>query len=337
MNLIYNYNKLNNSFKKKLVFHLGAEAGFYSEFNNMVYAILYCLKHQYQFVLYTKDANFKFEKGWQDFFEPFCTESTNQIHTIINTRVVPPKLPNTKLFRLKHKTYKILNKDTVLTYQLWPNFFCPAFENETFDIPELGIHGRLKEAAQVIVNMIYRPNYMLQNHITKTRKSLKLPEKYAAINVRRGDKNTEFDFVETNTFIEAIKKQTTLKDIFIFTDDFSVIEELKKNQEIANFKLFYLVDEDERGYVHSNFIHLSFKEKKERLLKMFTSVEIMNNAEISFGSYTNNPGFFLGMRMPEGKFVSLQKKQWYQFEMSDVVDVMSDDMKNFLTSVNAKL
>ena len=52
------YNRINSSFKKKLIFHLGAEGGFYSEFNNMISAILYCLKYKYKFILYSKDANF---------------------------------------------------------------------------------------------------------------------------------------------------------------------------------------------------------------------------------------------------------------------------------------
>ena len=37
------YQKLNNSFRNELIFHVGATSGFYSEFNNMVLAMIYCL------------------------------------------------------------------------------------------------------------------------------------------------------------------------------------------------------------------------------------------------------------------------------------------------------
>ena len=35
------YQALNRTFRKELIFHLGSDAGFYSEFNNMILAIIY--------------------------------------------------------------------------------------------------------------------------------------------------------------------------------------------------------------------------------------------------------------------------------------------------------
>jgi len=65
---LVDYQKLNDSFKPTLVFHLGVEAGFFSEFNNMVLAMLYCLHHAIRFVLYSDNANFKVGKGWDNHF-----------------------------------------------------------------------------------------------------------------------------------------------------------------------------------------------------------------------------------------------------------------------------
>lgn len=39
------YQALNRTFRKELIFHLGSDAGFYSEFNNMILAIIYCLQY----------------------------------------------------------------------------------------------------------------------------------------------------------------------------------------------------------------------------------------------------------------------------------------------------
>ena len=53
------YEALNRSYSREFVYHLGCEAGFFSEYNNMVLAMLYCAKHHIRFALYSSDANFK--------------------------------------------------------------------------------------------------------------------------------------------------------------------------------------------------------------------------------------------------------------------------------------
>ena len=66
------YQQLNSSFKRTLVYHIGIDAGFFTEYTYMIHAMLYCLTHQIQFKLYSSDANFKYDKGWTDYFQPFC-------------------------------------------------------------------------------------------------------------------------------------------------------------------------------------------------------------------------------------------------------------------------
>ena len=63
------YQKVNEKFESVLVFHVGESAGFFSEYNCMILVMLYCLQHKIQFKLYSRDANFGYEKGWTDFFE----------------------------------------------------------------------------------------------------------------------------------------------------------------------------------------------------------------------------------------------------------------------------
>ena len=57
-----------------MIFHLGIDAGFFTEYTYMLHAMLYCLQHKIQFKLYSDDANFGWEKGWTDCFVPFCEE-----------------------------------------------------------------------------------------------------------------------------------------------------------------------------------------------------------------------------------------------------------------------
>ena len=45
------YQALNRTFRKELIFHLGSDAGFYSEFNNMILAII-CLSVMRSLILF---------------------------------------------------------------------------------------------------------------------------------------------------------------------------------------------------------------------------------------------------------------------------------------------
>lgn len=80
------YDSINNSYKKTLVYHLGVDAGFFSEYCNMLYAISYCLLHKIRFTLYSVDANFGKERGWQDYFQPFFYEVSDDFHHTMNYR-----------------------------------------------------------------------------------------------------------------------------------------------------------------------------------------------------------------------------------------------------------
>jgi hypothetical protein len=309
------YNKLNNSFQKKYIFNFGSEGGFYSEFNNMVFAMVYCLKYKYRFILYSDNSKFKIKKGWDDFFEPFCEEiGSSYFHKKFNKRIDAPRLT------LKHYpawyAWKWRNKDTYLTYELFGSFFNGDFEKEQFDFPELGIKGNLREVSRQVVDMIYRFNSGTQTEIKKMISQLNLPEKYISLNVRRGDKDTEFSILPLSTYMDKVKQLADLKDIFVLSDDYTVLEELQK--EYPENRYYTLVNPSDRGYIHGDFIKTGIEKKKADLIKLFASVEAMAASDLAIGTLITNPGLFLGMYMPEDKFVSVQKQAWYQFERDDV-------------------
>lgn len=72
VNAIKLYNSVNNSFKKKLIFHVGTGAGFYSEINGMLCAMLYCYVHKIKFILYADDATFAGGGGGASFLCRFA-------------------------------------------------------------------------------------------------------------------------------------------------------------------------------------------------------------------------------------------------------------------------
>ncbi|EHQ28254.1 hypothetical protein [Mucilaginibacter paludis] len=306
MNKLTIYNSLNKSFHKKYIFNFGSEGGFYSEFNIMVFAIIYCLKYHYQFILFTGISQFTIDKGWKDFFEPFADTVNSSFYRRFNRRLTAKKI------KIRHYpqwyTFKFLNKETYLSHQLFHFYTIGKFYQEQFDFPELGIKGNLKEVSREIVKMIYRFNAVTETEIKKNMSNLKLPAKYAAMHVRKGDKDTEFEFMPNVTYINKLEELSDLKHVFVFTDDYTVIEFLQKGYPHIHF--YTLVNPNERGYIHSDFTKLNRSKKRADLIKLFTSIEIMAAAEITIGAYTTNPGIFLSMRMPEDSFVSIQGSFW---------------------------
>lgn len=307
--LLYNYKKLNNSYKKEYIFHIGAEAGFYSELSNMVSAILFCLKYEYKFVLYSKDANFGYKKGWEDFFLPFTKETKFFIHHLYNKRTHKPKV------RIRHrlllKAYRFLFPNTYFTYELWDQFFCEKFDFETFDIPQLGIKGDLREASSVIAKMIYRFNAKTESEIKLLKNSLNLPVDYVAMQIRRGDKITEWSLLPIDEYFNKAEEVSDIREVFVLTDDYSVIKEIELN--FSCWRAFTLTSITETGYVNEEFNRLSNEERYNRLVKLFTSVDIIISSSLYIGNYTTNLALFVGMIKLENEIRCVQKSNWFRF------------------------
>lgn len=316
MTRLERFNKLNRSFKKVYVFHLGAEMGFYSEFNNMVSAMLYCLKYEYQFVLYSRDANFAFKEGWRDYFLPFCDETKSLIHHLFNKRLRPPQVR--KIHYPLWIAYRFIFKRKFFTYELWDKFYSEEFEKEYFDIQELGINGDLREASAEIVKMIYRFNDKTLIQVNELKEGLQLPDSYISMQIRRGDKNKEWPFVPLNVYFEKAEAETTNRNLFVLADDYSIIEEI--NQDYTGWKVYTLTDFNERGYYHNEFIKLPVNERRRRLLKLFTSIEIIRNSSLFIGTFTANTGSFLALSIPLSKIISVQNNKWIQFSFNDNQD-----------------
>lgn len=317
--LLSKYTALNNSFKKEYIFHIGASAGFYSELCNMIFAMLYCLKHEYKFTLYSKDANFSYKKGWTDFFLPFCEEKTFPLHKYYNTRNYKPQIK--KRHSLFWKAYRMLHKNSFLTYELWDKYFCKDFDNTFFDIPKLGIHGDLREASTIIVRMIYRYNDKTLEEIQSYISNLALPVEYNSMQIRRGDKITECSLCPIDKYFDAAIEVSDNQNTFVLTDDHKVIEDIKK--EYLNWKIITLTTPDEQGYDHEVFTKISKADKKQKLVKLFTSIEIIRKSNLFIGTYTTNLGLFLGMIMPYNKIVSVQKIEWFRFSDDDIKEQLS--------------
>lgn len=290
------YQKLNNSFEQdELIFHVGSDAGFYSEFNNMVLAIAYCLKYRIKFLLYSEDANFGYKEGWTDFFVPFCDEVTSKFHRKHNLRYVDPFFLSRGFNRIKVLLYRLSHRHTYLTSDLFYRFRTVDFQRMFFSIPELGIDGNLRDISRYIIEMIYQFNENTELEIKNLIKSIELPDKYIGLHIRGGDKFVEHELEACATYMTKAEQLSSLREAYVLTDDYTVIQTLRRDYPYWHF--YTLTDPSEKGYFHQSFLKQTADDRRKKLIKLFASMELLRSSELFVGTLSSNPGMFLGMCM----------------------------------------
>jgi hypothetical protein len=303
--LLENYTELNNSFKKELIYHLGVDSGFFSEYNNMILAMLYCLENKIKFTIYSKDANFRYNNGWTDYFLPFCEEQDNDFY---GRRYNPRNSDFKKKFNPRILIHHLLNRNIFLTFELWHSFRNRNRETKKFYIPELEINGNLQEACQVLINLTWRYNETTETRINQLKSSLQLPEKYIGFHIRSGDKVLETKLLNISQYIKAAEARSDIKTAFVSTDNYSTIEEFQS--QYNNWNIHTLSSDSETGYFHGEFI------KRDKILirkhyeNFFASIDVLKKSAIFVGTFSSNIGMYLGMCMPNDKISSLDIKRW---------------------------
>lgn len=296
-------------FSKKLVFRLGTNAGFFSEYNNMLLGIIYCLEKKINFQLYSKDANFSFNEGWNDYFLPFTKETKWNYHKNYNYRSFSEfnHYKSDTLIR-KINFYKFISCTKYLTYEIFDEIRKEAKSNRIYKIPKLNIHGEIREVCRELINLTWHFNNATQQIINKLISKINLPENYIGIHIRSGDKQKENELFNFDKYIAKAKTLSNEKNYFISTDDFSNIESIKKNYPDLN--IYYLCKENKKGYFQNEFQKLNKENIRTEMYELFSSIEILNKSEFFVGTFSSNIGMFLGMRMLPEKCFAVDLDKW---------------------------
>ncbi|MDR0865205.1 MAG: hypothetical protein LBO74_09800 [Candidatus Symbiothrix sp.] len=302
--LIEQYNALNNSFQKKLVFHLGADAGFFSEYNNMILALLYCLENKIKFTLYSKDANFGYDKGWTDYFLPFCEEEDSRFHAKYNFRY--PGI--FKKWRPQVIIYHLFNRNSLLTFEVMNQARNRQLEQTHFYIPEVGIDGSLQDACRTLIDLTWRYNPQTQHKVEQLITSLHLPENYTGFHIRSGDKSKEAALLDVAKYTEKAQRYSPTPNAFVLTDDYRIIEDFRSQMKV--WTVYTLCKKEERGYFHTDFQKKDTGFIRESHENLLASMDILSKSNIFVGTFSSNPGMYLGMRMPAGTAFGVDLEQW---------------------------
>lgn len=304
--MIEKYMALNGSFKKKLIFRFGDGAGFFSEFNNLVFAVLYCLDAGYRFSLYSPhDGTLAIRKGWDDYFLPFCEQVDEEFHKENNERFLMGKIAAST--RIRRWLYKKKNDFDYYTYELWDRFRSDDFSGKLFDIRELGIRGDFLGSASLVADMLWRYEPSFGDMVRERIDALALPEPYVGLHIRGGDKVTESQLFEPEEYMELLKARSSARNVFVLTDDYRNIVKLRT--DYPEYSFYTMCSEAEYGYDFSEFQKKGKGEQQGEYAKLLASVEILRRARISFGSYKTNPGMYLGMTMRD-RFVGIDSDRW---------------------------
>ena len=97
-------------------------------------------------------------------------------------------------------------------------------------------------------------------------------------------------------YMEYFKKRSW-KDVFVLTDDYTIIEQLLRYY--GDYCFYTFCTPVERGYFHRSFSRIGRNERCEQLLRLFASVDIMSRSALFLGTTTSNPSIFMNLIRPE--------------------------------------
>ncbi|MEG1585352.1 MAG: hypothetical protein RR346_00595, partial [Bacteroidales bacterium] len=200
-------------------------------------------------------------------------------------------------FKLRHPKVS-LTQDYWFRYRNW-DFASQVFGRDRLD---------LQTATGQLIKETWRYNDQTQQEINARIASLNLPEHYVGVHIRGGDKFTEARLMEINLYVEKIESLSDIKSVFVLTDDYRIMESLKEMR--PEWNLYTLCRPEEQGYFHDQFERVDLDQRKEDHLKLFSSIEAIANASLFVGTYTSNPGMYLGMRLGNERCFGVDADKW---------------------------
>ena len=306
------YAELNDSFDESLAYGMGIHGGLFSEVNLLIFTMVYCLKHKLKFVPHSGRFGPKTGKGWGDYFEYFYPEVIDANLDRLNTKsktqhkfnpTKPRRMWRSLKYALAISGLKKKHGIKYLSFDLWNKIYDRGLESASFNIPELGIDGDFQEACRVIARMVWNFNPKVRAQVDAYAEGLDLPDAYVGMQIRRGDKHIEAELLGAERYIGLAQSNTAVRSAFVLTDDYGVIEELEKGYPAWRF--YTLCRPHERGYVHREFILKTKEEIYQSTVQLIASVEILRQSRLFIGTFSANPGMFLGMLMNREQTISL--------------------------------
>lgn len=303
------YRRINESFEKRMIFHVGFGAGFYSELDSLMEHMLFCFMNGIRFEIYADDANFSKAggKGWEELFEPFCPINHDKLNHVANYRPT-----DYQSYMRRHRLWikgvllpYILKKRTgadYLTQDIWCMCINKEFKRAHLKAPFFGVDGEGALEFTKLSDIALCPKPDVRAEMSELIENLHLPERYISIQVRGGDKLLEYDeLIGLDAFINRIELMNPEhRNIFLFTDDYTNVEQLREKR--PEWNVYTLTREEERGYYNSEFNKTSWEYRRSNLVKLLAIIEVCEKSELHIGSRQSCVDSYLRSKKGDEKY-----------------------------------
>lgn len=306
------YKRINESFRKRMIFHVGFGAGLFSELDSLMEMMLFCFLNHIRFEIYADDANFSKQGGlgWEELFEPFCPISHDKLNHTANYRPTDYK-SLMRRHRLFHKGWILparLKRRTgadYLTQDLWCMCINDVFKQHRVDLPLFGMKGTCASEFAKLGDIVIRPNGKVREEMDALLGNLNLPEHFISMQIRGGDKCLEYEELkDVERYIEKIEELGFAdKNLFLFTDDYSNVE--KMHDKRPGWKLYTLTRKEERGYYNEAFNRQSWESRRRDLVKLLAIVELCVKADCHIGPNQSCVDIYLRSVKGEENYVTI--------------------------------
>lgn len=260
------------------------QRGFYSEVNNLLNVMLYGLIRRRRLIVDETD----FEgQVWSNIFLS--------------------KLPTGHIEGV-HPDWVIWGSELPRFWRIGKTITRRHRKNMPVAVPSIGIFGTVRSAKRDLAGMIFAPRATAPER----------PGSYASIHVRRGDKildaqgfPAEGEDIAVKAYLAELRnKAPDLRDVFVMTDDYTSVEQLR---DLApDYRFDTLCTPEERGYDQATFSARTPSEKAAHLERLVMETQIAAGSDLFLGGFKSNVGRFITLihKQPDRCFSMDAQKVW---------------------------
>lgn len=283
-----------NSNKTIVIFTINSSSGFFSMMGFLNTVYIYATKNKYQMFIEHDNWQYTYNKGWHDYF------TTLTIYDPNDTRYIG---------------YKI---ERYVSGDATPN-------SVMYNIPRYTIREHIEALKQIY---IHQPH--IQEQIINKRKEY---GKYTSLYVRRGDKADETKLMTTQQVIDKTSLSTVNHPIFIQTDDYTAVEEIK--QLMPNSTILTETLPTQRGASNRNNLNISPEERKCDTEQLFISIGVALGGTKIWSYYNSNICIFY--KLYEYDRVSIYVDDQYSIETINKIYELDNSVHLFNLYTNEAL
>lgn len=286
----------------KIIIYSLTHRGLYSELVNLALAKVYADKYNYRLLVNSRNWNSKIDNGLSDWFIPYFEET----HSILTyqDKIYNNEKPwigkiyyNPSAFwgywreRLYNKIFKFFNPTALLSKESFQRMHSGDFLSQYSE-------DELLNAVSNSFKKFYNYNVLTQNNISEKKQYINIPDNYISIHIRRGDKivTGEMEDINLNIYVDAIRKYSYISNnIYIATDDVTVISYISKKLSDIDIKIYYNKENKLKGFDEKTYNLKSDSVRRDEVLNMLFDMDMMINSSFFIGTFSSNVGCVVAM------------------------------------------